>query len=257
MAEDWVSLELRQQVAWLTIARPKALNALNSAVLSALEGRIEELRRLSPRCLVIGGAGEKAFVAGADIAEMEQLSPDAAYAFARRGQKVFADIEELPFPVIAAVRGFALGGGLELALACDLIVASDAAQLGQPEITLGIIPGFGGTQRLARRVGHGAARWLVLTGRRISAVEALRLGLVDEVVPAAEFPARVQALAEELAARPAFALRQAKALLRAAGEVALDRGLEHEAAAFGLVFAHSDRAEGMRAFLERRAARFS
>lgn len=256
MAEPLVLLEIREGVAWLTINRPKALNALNAEVLGALEERVEELRRLSPRCAVIGGAGEKAFVAGADIAEMERLGPEGAYSFARRGQRVFGKIEQLPFPVIAAVQGFALGGGLELALACDLILASQAAQLGQPEITLGIVPGFGGTQRLMRRVGPGAARWLILTGRRIAAAEGLRLGLVDQVVPEADFQSTVQELAEELAARPRFALQQAKALLRAAGEMGLERGLEYEAAVFGLVFSHPDRSEGLRAFLERRVARF-
>lgn len=252
-----VGYRTENNVAYVVIDRPQALNALNTVVLEELEEILEQMERDRPRCVVLTGAGERAFVAGADIGEMEKMEPTEARAFARRGQALFHQIEEFPAPVIAAVRGYALGGGLELALACDLIVASDDAQLGQPEINLGIIPGFGGTQRLVRRVGPGMARYLVFTGARIAATEALRIGLVDRVVPATEFADAVDALARELAAKPVFALQQAKAALRTAWHTDLATGCEREADAFALTFAHPDRGEGMRAFREKRPAKFA
>jgi len=252
-----VRLAIEGGIATITIDRPKALNALNRSVLEELGRVLESLERSLPRCVVIRGAGERAFVAGADIAEMEPLSVAEARSFARRGQTVFQRIEEFPVPVVASVRGFALGGGLELALACDLIVAADTAQLGQPEISLGIIPGFGGTQRLVRRVGPGKARYLIFTGTRVSAEEAYRMGLVDRVVPAAELDDAVQTLAQELASKPAFAMQQAKAALRAAWHLDIATGCEREADAFALAFSHPDRQEGLRAFLEKRPPRFA
>ncbi|MCX8073627.1 MAG: enoyl-CoA hydratase-related protein [Candidatus Binatia bacterium] len=257
MREDGsVRWELRESVGWVTVDRPKALNALSAKVLEELSRALDELHRQSVRCLVFRGAGERAFVAGADIAEMEKMTPVEARAFARLGQRLFQRVEEYPAPVIAAVRGYALGGGLELALACDLIVASEDVQFGQPEINLGIIPGFGGTQRLIRRVGPGMARYLIFTGARISASEASRIGLVDRVVNVAEFDNAVAALARELACKPQFALQQAKAALRAAWNTDIVTGCDREADAFGLTFAHPDRSEGMRAFREKRAAKF-
>lgn len=256
MANEAVRLDFEDRMAWLTVARPAALNALNTAVLTGLAEALERVASSEARCLVLRGEGEKAFVAGADIAELAELDPPAAQRFAQLGQQVFQRIEALSCPVLAAVNGYALGGGLELALACDLIVAADHAQFGQPEITLGIVPGFGGTQRLIRRVGPGAARWLIFSGKRISAAEALRLRLVDQVVPAPELAGTVRALASELAAKPRLALQQAKRLLRLAAETPLAHGLQAEAAAFAVCFAHPDRVEGMRAFLEKRAPRF-
>ncbi|GIW43209.1 MAG: crotonase [Candidatus Binatia bacterium] len=252
-----VRYEFADRVARIWIDRPRALNALNRAVLQQLAAVVEELERQRPRCVVFSGSGERAFVAGADIGEMVEMTPVEAQAFARLGQSLFQRIEEFPAPVIAAVRGYALGGGLELALACDLIVACEGAQFGQPEITLGIIPGFGGTQRLVRRVGPARARYLVFTGTRVPAEEALRMGLVDRVVPEAEFDAEVNALAQQFAHQPAFALQQAKAALRAAWTSDLAGGYEREADAFALTFSHPDRAEGMRAFLEKRPPKFA
>ncbi|GBD27105.1 Short-chain-enoyl-CoA hydratase [bacterium HR30] len=252
-----VDCHFEDRVAYVVIQRPQALNALNSEVLARLEHVLDELQEKAPRCVVFQGAGERAFVAGADIAEMEKMDLVEARSFARRGQILLQRIEEFPAAVIAAVRGYALGGGLELALACDLIVASDDAQLGQPEIQLGIIPGFGGTQRLVRRVGPGMARYLVFSGARISATEALRVGLVDRVVPAAELSSAVNALARELASKPWFALQQAKAALRTAWHTDLVSGCEREADAFALAFAHPDRREGMQAFLQKRPPKFS
>lgn len=255
--ESHVHLEWEEGIAWITVARPQALNALDAQVLEDFTRVLDRVEADQARCAVVQGAGNRAFVAGADIAQMVELDPTAAQSFARRGQAAFERLEALSFPVIAAVNGFALGGGLELALACDLIVAAANAELGQPEINLGILPGFGGTQRLIRRVGPGMARWLIFTGKRIAADEALRIGLVDQVVPADKLTDTVRALALELAAKPSFALRQAKALLRLASETPLAQGLEAEANAFALCFAHPDRSEGMRAFLEKRRARFS
>ncbi len=252
-----VRCDMEDHVAHVVIQRPQALNALNLQVLTELEQVFGELQDRAPRCVVVRGTGERAFVAGADIGEMEKMTPTEARSFSRRGQILFHNIEEFPAPVIAAIHGYALGGGLELALACDLIVASDDAQLGQPEINLGIIPGFGGTQRLLRRVGPGMARYLVFSGSRISAEAALRIGLVDRVVPAGDLLSVVDTLARELAGKPAFALQQAKAVLRAAEHMDLRSGCEREADAFALTFAHPDSREGLRAFLEKRQAKFA
>jgi enoyl-CoA hydratase len=241
----------------LTLDRPQALNALDPATLGALE---EALRGVaadgSVRAVVLTGAGEKAFCAGADIAAMQGMAPGDGHAFARLGHAVTAQMEALPAPVIAAVNGVALGGGLELALACDLVVASERARLGQPEINLGIIPGFGGTQRLVRRVGLAKARDLVYRGTVIAADEALRIGLVDRVVAPDKVRDDAHALAAELAAKAPLALRAAKRATAAAFEGDPAAGCRYEVEAFAVTFASGDRAEGMKAFLEKRPARW-
>lgn len=255
--QEYVRIHCDRDVATLIIDRPKALNALNTEVLGQLEKAVSELESRPPRCVIVCGGGDRAFVAGADIAEMERLTPIEARAFAQRGQRLFQRIEDFPAPVIASVRGYVLGGGLELALACDLIVAAEDAQFAQPEISLGILPGFGGTQRLARRVGLGMARYLIYTGARIAAREALQIGLVDRVVASADLATEVRKLAAELAAKPAFAMRLVKAVLAATGHSDFIAGCQREAEAFGLAFAHPDSHEGLRAFLEKRQPKFA
>jgi len=257
VAYDNIAIERDAGVVTLTVNRPHALNALNPRTLAELQLCVDELRQdRSVRCAILTGAGDRAFVAGADIAAMEAMSPIEGRAFALVGQKVMRELELLPIPVIAAVNGFALGGGLELAMACDVILAAATAKFGQPEINLGIIPGFGGTQRLARRAGMQAARLLIYTGEMIGAEEALRLGLVARVVPQAELLGEAKKLAATLAAKAPVALQQAKAAINAGSEIDLDDGCRYEAEAFAVTFATADRAEGMRAFLEKRAAAF-
>jgi len=255
MSEENVLLESDGAVAVVTINRPAALNALDLATLGRLAAVIQEIGEGgSVRAAVVTGAGEKSFVAGADIAAMEKMSAVEGRAFARFGQEVFAAIENLPIPVIAAVQGFALGGGLELALACDFILAGEKARFGQPEINLGIIPGFGGTQRLPRRIGLGRARELIYSGRMIDAQEALRIGLANRVLPNAELPAAARSLAAELAAKAPVAIQEAKAAINTGADLDLANGCRYESEAFAVCFGTADRAEGMRAFLEKRPA---
>ncbi|MGH7864905.1 MAG: enoyl-CoA hydratase/isomerase family protein, partial [Candidatus Binataceae bacterium] len=216
-------------IATLTINRPAALNALNPAVVQDIARAIRDVRHdPSVRVLIITGAGDRAFVAGADIAAMSKMSAVDGLEFARLGHRVLASLEELPIPVIAAVNGFALGGGLELAMACDLIIAGDKARFGQPEINLALIPGFGGTQRLPHRIGHARARELIMTGDMLDAHKALEWGLVNQVVPAADLMAAARKFAEKLASKSAIALRQAKAALHAASNMVEDAGLRYE-----------------------------
>ncbi len=257
MAYDNLLVQRDGGVATVTVNRPKALNALNPATLDELMRCASELRQeATVRALIITGAGEKAFVAGADIAAMVTMSPIEGRTFARRGQAVMQAIEDLPFPVIAAVNGFALGGGLELALSCDLILAAEAAKFGQPEINLGIIPGFGGTQRLARRIGIGPARLMIYSGDMIGADEALRLGLVNRVVAGGDLQGEARQLADSLAGKAPLALQQAKAAINVGNDVDLRDGCQYEAEAFAVAFGTEDRAEGMRAFLEKRRPAF-
>jgi enoyl-CoA hydratase len=240
-------------VATLTINRPAALNALNREVLEDITRVVREIRHdPSVRVLIITGAGDRAFVAGADIAAMAQMSAADGLEFSRLGHRTMSSLEDLPIPVIAAVNGFALGGGTELALACDLIIASDKARFGQPEINLGLIPGFGGTQRLAHRIGHAKARELILTGEMLDAKSALALGMLSQVVAPDQLMIAARALADKLAGKSAFALRQAKAALRAAATMEEDAGLRFEQEAFGVVFASEDRVEGTTAFVAKR-----
>ncbi|MDD9933034.1 MAG: enoyl-CoA hydratase-related protein [Myxococcales bacterium] len=255
MSDELVLLSHDDDVSTLTINRPDALNALNASVLEALDGAIERCAERGPRCLIVTGAGEKAFVAGADIAAMSKMDGAQGRDFARLGQRVLASLEALPFPVIAAVNGFALGGGTELALACDFIYASDKAKFGQPEVKLGIIPGFGGTQRLARRVGPGLARELIYTGRMIGHEEALRIGLANAVVPRRELLDKAREVAAEIVAVSPRAVAGAKDVMNAGAHLALDAAVELEAEAFADCFG-PEQHEGMGAFLEKRPPKF-
>ena len=244
-------------IATLTVNRPKALNALNRAVLEQITAVIRDVRHDSSiRVLIVTGAGDRAFVAGADIAAMSDMTTAEGLEFSRLGHRVMQSFEDLPIPVIAAVNGFALGGGLELAMACDLIIASEKARFGQPEINLAIIPGFGGTQRLPHRIGHARAREYVMTGEQFDAKTALAMGLVGQVVAPEELMPAAKALAEKLVSKSAVALHQAKAALRASFTMEEDAGLRFEQEAFGLAFASADRVEGTKAFVEKRVPKW-
>ena len=265
---DVVLVEKRgDSSALVLINRPKALNALNPEVLDALDGALKQLRADGVRHVVLSGAGPKSFVAGADIAAMQSLTPEAATDFARSGQRVLDRFAAFPGVTIAAVNGFALGGGMELAMSCDLILADAKAKFGQPEVNLGVIPGFGGTQRLVRLVGLQRARELVLTGRMVGAEEAVRIGIALEVVPRPE-PAgegdrpasvvvdRAFEIVDAVAAKGPVAVDYAKQALQAAPDGTLREGLDVEAGLFGRCFATQDQSEGMAAFLEKRPAAF-
>jgi len=242
----------------LTLNRPQALNALNAATLDELVRAVAQVAEdAGARVLLVTGAGDKAFVAGADISEMQQLTADQAQAFSARGMQVMHALEALPVPVIALVNGYALGGGCELAMACDWIIASERAVFGQPEVNLGIPPGFGGTQRLARLVGRARALELVSTARQVKAEEALAIGLVTQVVPVAELREQGIAVARSIAAKAPVALRLAKQAVQRGQDLDLANACAYETAAFALAFATADQQEGMRAFLEKRAAKFS
>jgi enoyl-CoA hydratase len=246
-----------EAVATITINRPDRLNALNAATIDELRAAVLEMRQdESVRTVIITGAGEKAFVAGADIAELSQQSPLGARITAQRGQHVFDLVETLGKPVIAAINGFALGGGCELAMACTLRVAADTARLGQPEINLGLIPGYGGTQRLSRLVGRGRALELLLRGHQIDAAEAFRIGLVDRVVPGAELMAAALGLAVELAAKAPVAARAILEAVHRGLQMPFAEGQAYEATLFGLVATTEDMQEGTRAFLEKRRPAF-
>lgn len=241
----------------LRINRPKALNALNSATLSALTEAAAAIEAdAGARVLLVTGSGDKAFVAGADIAEMRDLDPVQAAAFSQAGMRAMKALETLPVPVIALVNGYALGGGCELALACDWIIASERAVFGQPEVNLGIPPGFGGTQRLLRRVGRARATELVTTGRQVPASEALALGLVAQVVAPETLLDTGLALARTIAAKGPLAVRLAKQAVRCGADLDLASACAYETAQFALAFASEDQKEGMRAFLEKRPPRF-
>ena len=251
---DTLTVETDGAIQVITVRREKALNALNRTVLAELAAA---LAAVTARAVILTGAGEKAFVAGADIGEMTDLGPLEARAFAEAGHRIGDLIAALPVPVIAAVNGFALGGGCELAMACDFAIASEKARFGQPEVNLGIMPGFGGTQRLLRRVGAARAAELVLTGDFISAEEALRIGLVTAVVPAGELMTRAKAQAQKIADKPPHAVAAAKRALRRGEELPLAAGNELERELFAVLFSTADQREGMRAFVEKRPPRWS
>jgi enoyl-CoA hydratase len=251
MSETPVRAEREGPVLTLLIDRPKALNALNPETLEALSAALDE--RGDARAIVLTGAGNKAFVAGADIKQMAGMTVDEGMSFSHRGQVIFDRLERLPVPVIAAVNGFALGGGCELAMACDFIVASERARFGQPEVGIGVIPGFGGTVRMRRLVGPGWARRLLVTGEQIDAQTALRIGLVTELVAPDALRARAQALAEQIAENAPKAVGWAKESTVHAEDDGHEGALAYERNAFGLCFSTEDLREGMRAFLEKRS----
>ncbi len=250
---ETLKISIDGPIAIVTITREAALNALSSNVIGELAHAAGELEISTDiRVVILTGAGDKAFVAGADIAEMVDMTPVQARAFSEMGGALGDAIESSEKPWIAAVNGFALGGGCELALACDFIYASDKAKLGQPEVALGVIPGFGGTQRLARRVGVAKCKELCMTGDRISAAEALRIGLVDAVWPHAELMAKVTEVALRIAANGPLAVAEVKRLVHEGQSAPLDQALALEQRSFGLLFGTADQREGMAAFIAKR-----
>lgn len=255
-----IKLEPQENGIWtLTLNRPEALNALNMSLLNEMG---EALRQLSEmdfthvKALIITGAGPKAFVAGADIKEMIDMNPEQAYAFAQKGQAIFQELNLLKIPVIAAVNGFALGGGCELALGCDFIMASDNAKFGLPEVSLGLIPGFGGTVRLMQAVGLRKAKELTFSGEMISADEAQRLGLVSAVVPQAELMSAVMKKVNMILTRSPLAVASAKKSIMEAYNIEMEKALVNEAKVFSVLFESQDTKEGTQAFLEKRKAEF-
>ena len=251
-----VSLTRTGAIAELSIDRADKLNSLDLATLEELRRRVAELASDPTRVVLVSSAGPRAFVAGADIEAMARMGAEEARRFSSLGHETFDALEALPCITIAVVQGVALGGGCELALACDLVIASDRARFGQPETNLGIMPGFGGCARLLRRVGVGRARELIYSGRVFSAEEASRLGLVQRIAPAAELAAQARAWAEELGARPPLAVAHAKAALAAAESSDARTAARVEIEAFASLFATDDRREGFAAFLEKRAPAF-
>lgn len=257
MAEQTVRLSVEGTTAVVTIDRPKALNALNTATLEQLEEALANIaQQPEVRGLIVTGAGEKAFVAGADIAEMMNLNIEQSLAFAARGHRVFDALERLHCPTLAAVNGFALGGGCELALACDLIYAADNAKFGLPEVSLGVIPGFGGTQRLTRLVGRARAKELVFTGDIVDAAQAKAMGLALDVLPGAELLNHCRAVVSRIAKKGPLAVARAKRVIAQGADLPLAAGNQLEREAFADLFHSTDRKEGMTAFLEKRPAVF-
>jgi enoyl-CoA hydratase len=247
-----IHIDITDHVAVLTLHRPEALNALNAALLDELLAAADSIAANDDiRAVVLTGAG-RAFAAGADIAEMRDFTPEAAKAYADKGNRAFLALENLPQPVIAAVNGYALGGGCELALACDLRLASDKARFGQPEVALGVPPGFGGTQRLPHAIGLGNAMRMILGGQAIDAAEALRIGLVCAVYPADALQAEAMKLAQAIAKQAPLAVRAAKQAMRGGTSLPLEQGLMLESKLFADCFASTDQKEGMGAFLEKR-----
>jgi enoyl-CoA hydratase len=248
----------RGSIRLITVNRPEKLNALDVATLDALHAAFADAQAdANVRAIVLTGAGPKAFVAGADIAGMAALTPVQGRDFSLRGQRMMRAVETMSKPVIAMINGFALGGGLELAMCCHLRIASDAAKVGQPEINLGLIPGFGGTQRLLRLAGRAATLELCLLGAPIDAVRAQQLGIVNRDVPAAELEVETMKLAGQLAGAAPLALRGILDCVNSGGECAIEEGLAFESTQFGLMFATDDMREGTAAFLERRKPAFS
>lgn len=253
MSYETLLLERSDSIAVVTLNRPKVMNALNRTLFAELDDVFASLAKdPAVRVIILTGAGEKAFAAGADIGELASLSAAEGHELARRGQEVFRKIETCGKPVIAAIQGFALGGGCELAMACTLRIAGESARLGQPEVKLGLLPGYGGTQRLPRLVGKSAALKLLLTGDMVGAEEAFRIGLVDEVVPAEALMSRAETLARAIAQQAPLAVAGCLRAVDAGYDLPLEAGLELEASLFGLACATEDKTEGTRAFLEKR-----
>lgn len=251
-------LEITGRIATVTVNRPKALNALDPDTIRELKAALEEVAGAEGvGAAILTGAGEKAFIAGADISVMKGFTPMEALDFAMMGQEALALIEKMPQAVIAAVNGFALGGGCEVAMACDLILAADTARFGQPEVTLGIIPGYGGTQRLPRLVGRNLAKEMVLAGDMITAQRAFEIGLVNRVVPAAELQAAARETAEKILSRGPAAVKAAKMAMNRGLDMDLANACAFEAGLFAAAFSTADRAEGIAAFLEKRRPNFT
>lgn len=249
---DYIKNEINDQIAVLTINRPKELNALDYKVLKELDEAIDSLDCQTIRCLVIQGEGNRAFVAGADISEMVNMTRDDAKTFSEYGNNIFFKISNLSIPTIALIQGYALGGGCELALACDIRVASETAVIGQPETGLGIIPGFGGTQRLARIVGLSKAKEMIFTGKSVKAEEALRIGLVDHLFFESEAMEKTIEIARSIALNAPIAIRNAKISINKGIELDIEQALHIETECFSKTFETDDQREGMTAFLEKR-----
>jgi enoyl-CoA hydratase len=257
MSYENILFEVKDNVGILTINRPKVLNALNPKTLDEIEDVIDKIYKENlARVLIITGAGDKAFVAGADISEFPKMNSLKAKLFAKKGQDIFFKIENLPIPVIACVNGYALGGGCELAMSCDFIYASEKAKFGQPEINLGIIPGFGGTQRLARLIGRAKAKELCMTGIQISAQEAKELGLVAQIFKPEELMDKTMEIAKSMSKKSMVALRAIKEVINKGTEVDLYTGCALEVEAFATSFSSEDAKEGATAFLEKRKPEF-
>jgi enoyl-CoA hydratase len=257
MSYENIKAEVRDGILYVTVDRPKVLNALNAQTVEEI-GRAFAAARTDDavKAVILTGGGDKAFVAGADINELAQKTPITGKDTSERGQDIFSSIERFPKIVIAAINGFALGGGCELALACHIRIASEKAQIGLPEVTLGIIPGYGGTQRMARLLGKGKALELICTGDRIGAAEAERIGLVNKVVPAAELMGAAEEMARKIMTRGPLAVRAAIEAVMSGSEMPFEEGQFLEATLFGLLCASEDTKEGMKAFLEKRQANF-
>jgi enoyl-CoA hydratase len=254
---DNVKTENRGGVLVLTIDRPKVLNALNAQTMDEIDGVFKAARSDDAvKAVIVTGAGEKAFVAGADITELAQKTPITGKETSERGQEILSSIERFPKPVIAAINGFALGGGCELALACHIRIASETAQIGLPEVTLGVIPGYGGTQRMARLLGKGKALELICTGDRVTAEEALRIGLVNKVVAPEQLMPAAEEMARKIMSRGPLAIRAAIEAVMSGSEMPFEEGQFLEATLFGLLCASQDTKEGLTAFLEKRKANF-
>ncbi|MCR5598094.1 MAG: enoyl-CoA hydratase/isomerase family protein [Lachnospiraceae bacterium] len=249
---EYILYEQKDAVGVLTINREKALNALNSQVLDELSEALDAVDLATVRCLILTGAGEKSFVAGADIGEMSTLTKAEGEAFGKKGNDVFLKLENFPVPVIAAINGFALGGGCEISMSCDIRICSDNAMFGQPEVGLGITPGFGGTQRLARIVGPGMAKQLIYTARNIKADEALRIGLVNAVYPQAELMDEAMKLASTIAGNAPIAVRNCKKAINEGLQVSIDEAVVIEEKLFGDCFESYDQKEGMANFLRKK-----
>lgn len=249
---EFILYEQKGAVGTITINREKALNALNSTVLDELDQTLDAVNLDEVRCLILTGAGQKSFVAGADIGEMSTLTKAEGEAFGKKGNDVFRKIETFPIPVIAAINGFALGGGCEISMSCDIRICSENAVFGQPEVGLGITPGFGGTQRLARLVGAGMAKQMIYTARNIKADEAYRIGLVNAVYPQEELMAAAEKMAAGIAKNAPIAVRNCKKAINEGLDVDMDQAIVIEEKLFGDCFESYDQKEGMAAFLEKR-----
>lgn len=257
MSAKTVKIELENGIATVTISRPEALNALNREVIADLGTVTGELSRLEGvRAVILTGSGEKAFVAGADIKEMQSLTPAEGHEMSRRGQAVLRDLQDLPVPVIGAINGFALGGGLELALACDFLIASKSARWGLPEVTLGLIPGYGGTQRLSRALGRGLALRVALSGEIFSAQQGYEWGLFAQLTEPADLLPAARRVAATIASRAPLAVAWVKSAVHGGSDGSLGDGLELESALFEKAFATRDRDEGLQAFLGKRQPHF-